>query len=679
MNVAALTNPIDEKEQIRLSLEQELDQHYGPVEFVCEGGTRYIFRSKWGVGENKTQSRFIKVDKSEVSGPRSQRHVGRGYDTSHDMSILSDIDHPNIVQLVDTCNLNKHGNASIELEFQDAKTLDEIVSRSGALSVSEFEDVFTGILEAERYLVNEKGIYHRDAKPANILVRKTASNKLQAKLTDLANAAKKEDLEKKVLPTAGAHAILHPQLSGIFTQDPALYSNREEIYALGVDMFFALTGEYIFDYDPDEKTATEVATNKSLLDTRGILNERKHESALEKSIKTLPKGVKKYAPIIRKCLTLDEKEQYDSIDSLATDFTRTKNMLTPVQRLFRTTSPAGLVAVLLMAATGLGLQYTADQHKGEIARQEIDLAVAKAEVANYPVSASWNIITGEVENNLITIETEVYSVESQVSSNHDIIQVQPGEKLSITVYGRDAPGIGEESNLVRNFKGRMYIEGYSPTDFFIDSLGFGGSSEASYIGPAWKRITVPEDANVGVGYFITEIYAPEEGFFEMSYSDGKFIFDNPGKIIARERIPIIIGNPEDIVGMSSIDLSYTNEHANFKSPKKPEKDQYFDIPSGLEYSVTILDTDLAVSRIETGSPLTTSVRFNIKEKMVGERTIQTVVRREENIVSYSFTPITGKKSEMSDFHLWHLGFPGPEFSDQIVEYRKDLFDETKEK
>ena len=213
-----------------------------------KGGTRETFLADWGMGERKV---IVKVDKKPVS-PNGEYHVKRGYTTAHEIEVTSKIGLEEAVQhhispLIDYYEV---GGVTVSVEpfFEGSKSLRRLVEEKGRLSYKEVKEIFTQILEAERFLIKDKGLYNRDLNPGNILIRE-GRNGLEVRITDLANATSIDDVSAKSRPTVGARMITDPFLGEKFTGHLSCYDERSEVYAIGVNLIYALTGQVPFEYD----------------------------------------------------------------------------------------------------------------------------------------------------------------------------------------------------------------------------------------------------------------------------------------------------------------------------------------------------------------------------------------------------------------------------------------------
>lgn len=85
---------------------------------------------------------------------------------------LATFQHANIVQVMD--NFEENNTAYIVMEYIEGGSLEELITRSGALTEQKTKELILPILNAMEILHN-KGLLHLDIKPANIMIRKNQS------------------------------------------------------------------------------------------------------------------------------------------------------------------------------------------------------------------------------------------------------------------------------------------------------------------------------------------------------------------------------------------------------------------------------------------------------------------------------------------------------------------------
>jgi serine/threonine protein kinase len=345
---------------------------YTQIEYYDQGGARDVFKVRWGPS---AEERAIKVDRTPEN-PRAVRYAARGCTTSNELEQASKIRHPGVTGLLDyftedqTRKYGLPGTIVVGEFFPNSTSLQKYVSEHGALTGGLFRDVFSQVVATEYDIIKGRGVstgesmFHRDIKASNILVQ-IIDGIAKAKITDWANACRASTLRTDFLPTAGSRDFTDPLIMGPFTGENSRYNIQAELYGLASTMAFAIRGRPIFQYDADRREAKVWDTGRSLLDNRGKIIKERHQEALEEALRRFPREFKRYIPIIRRAMNLEEGLRYDSIDEFASDFQRAAQY-NPRRRW----AIAGLSTLGALALTGVGaLFYHSENAKRKLQEQ----------------------------------------------------------------------------------------------------------------------------------------------------------------------------------------------------------------------------------------------------------------------------------------------------------------------
>jgi formylglycine-generating enzyme required for sulfatase activity/serine/threonine protein kinase len=148
-------------------------------------------------------------------------------------STLASLDHPGIVKVLRS--FQAHGTAYFVMPFVEGTALDDVIrqrtSKGDPFTEAEIKDLLTKVLDALDYL-HERGIYHRDLKPGNILMTKAGPV-----LIDF-GAARQRLSERSLTVIESAGYTPFEQL-----QSRGKIGPWSDLYALGGTLYKALIGE----------------------------------------------------------------------------------------------------------------------------------------------------------------------------------------------------------------------------------------------------------------------------------------------------------------------------------------------------------------------------------------------------------------------------------------------------
>src|SRR5437868_7374 len=166
----------------------------------------------------------------------------------------SQLDHPNIVRCYDVDN---DGDTHyIVMEFIEGKDLNTIVKQEGPLPLELACNYIAQSAEGLAH-AHEKGLIHRDVKPANLLVDKKGIVKILdlglALFSDNAQASLTVEHNENVLGTAD---YLAPEQA----VNSHKVDHKVDIYGLGCSLYFLLTGRPPF---PEGTLAQRIAKHQS--------------------------------------------------------------------------------------------------------------------------------------------------------------------------------------------------------------------------------------------------------------------------------------------------------------------------------------------------------------------------------------------------------------------------------
>jgi tRNA A-37 threonylcarbamoyl transferase component Bud32 len=213
-----------------------LDGRFEAGELLARGGFANVMA---GYDHQRKQRCAVKVFRNEV---KDKDWVQRRFD--QEVAALRKVHHPNVVSIY-AHGSTPSGAPYLVMEFIEGKNLREILEK-GALSptrAARFLRQIASALDA----IHSLGIYHRDVKPENVIVRDEGSAEEELVLIDFSIAIVKEANEALhgLSRAAGTFAYMAPE-QAIGYAEPS-----SDIYSLAKLVIEMLTGRSLSDLLPD--------------------------------------------------------------------------------------------------------------------------------------------------------------------------------------------------------------------------------------------------------------------------------------------------------------------------------------------------------------------------------------------------------------------------------------------
>jgi eukaryotic-like serine/threonine-protein kinase len=201
-----------------------------------EQGTRYRELKRLGAGgmatvslaEDTVLGRLVALKRVYRTGDRRDMLRLR-----REAMVGASLNHPNLVFVYDA-QLQEDGDVVIVMEYVEGETLADVIGSRGALTPAEVIRVLRGVgtaLDA----IHDRGIVHRDVKPANVLLGRDGT----VKLADL-GVADVADRTRITTPDAlvGSFSYMAPEQLDGAPPSPAM-----DVYALAAMAYEMLAGE----------------------------------------------------------------------------------------------------------------------------------------------------------------------------------------------------------------------------------------------------------------------------------------------------------------------------------------------------------------------------------------------------------------------------------------------------
>lgn len=223
--------------------------------------------------------------------------------TMRENEILKNIHHKNIINHIDTIEINNNSFCSV-LELCNGTDLSNYLRERKILSEKEVKVITKQILEALVYLENlPKKIIHYDLKPQNILF-----NNLEVKLTDFGLAKiidSNSNFTDLTSQGTGTYFYLPPEC---FLMDDNIKINQKvDIWSLGIIVYEMLFGNKPFNNDlsPNKYVKEKIYENMKDLSFENNYNVKISEEC---------------KIFLRKCLEVNIEKRYDAIDAMNSSF-----------------------------------------------------------------------------------------------------------------------------------------------------------------------------------------------------------------------------------------------------------------------------------------------------------------------------------------------------------------------
>lgn len=187
----------------------------------------------------KSRLRKIKVAPSETALT----------DVYKEVSILKELDHPNIVKLVEVIDDCENDRLYMILEYVEGRGMFEGPGPTGGIGEDNAQKYFRGLVAGVMYLHNRR-IIHGDIKPENLLI--SASGVV--KICDFSVSQRFQGNNDELRRSPGTPVYTAPEcITG------TTYRGRAaDIWALGVTLYCMVLGQYPFKGDTLQSTYDEI-------------------------------------------------------------------------------------------------------------------------------------------------------------------------------------------------------------------------------------------------------------------------------------------------------------------------------------------------------------------------------------------------------------------------------------
>lgn len=172
--------------------------------------------------------------------------------------LAASFSHPNIVPVY---SVEEHGNLlAFTMGFVEGETLSERVRRTGPLTTREAVRLMHDVAYALSY-AHGRGVVHRDIKPENLMLERASSRALLMDFGVARPSSTAPDLRANGLTRVG-EVVGTPEYMSPEQAAGEAVDGRSDLYALGLVMWFALTGTTAMGADSAQRVLVRQLTER---------------------------------------------------------------------------------------------------------------------------------------------------------------------------------------------------------------------------------------------------------------------------------------------------------------------------------------------------------------------------------------------------------------------------------
>ena len=227
-----------------------IDNKYRVEELLARGGMGVVYAATHTVSSKRVALKWMLPALGQIKGAR-ERFIQEACATAR-------IAHPNIVDIYDVGSEN--GSAYLVMEYLRGETLADRMCRQRLPvvdAVALLMPALRGVAAAHKH-----GVIHRDLKPENIFLCFTEyGEELEPKVLDFGiSKITTDEVRNLALTHSGAVLGTPYYMSPEQVRGARDVDHRADIYAIGVILFEALTGERPFDAETYNELILKIAT-----------------------------------------------------------------------------------------------------------------------------------------------------------------------------------------------------------------------------------------------------------------------------------------------------------------------------------------------------------------------------------------------------------------------------------
>ena len=192
------------------------------------------------IRDKKVKTEYI-LKKLIKENPNNQNIKGTDQETfENELNFLMSVKGTNILNIIDYYNNPNDKYYYLILEKMDGDLSMMLNKYKNGMSSNLIRKIFSQINSGLKIMIN-KGKTHRDLKPENILFSYT-NDKKDDFIVKIGDFGLSTDLRStKVASIAGTELFRAPEI------EEGIYSNKCDLYSIGIILYMLKTGEYIFE------------------------------------------------------------------------------------------------------------------------------------------------------------------------------------------------------------------------------------------------------------------------------------------------------------------------------------------------------------------------------------------------------------------------------------------------
>jgi tRNA A-37 threonylcarbamoyl transferase component Bud32/DNA-binding response OmpR family regulator len=227
-------------ELLGVNVQEIFNNRYKIERELGKGGLGIVYQAFDLIKGEKVALKFL-IDNQPIEERITNHQFFR-----REVKILSEIQHPNIVSILDS-GFSNNGAPFFVMEYLEGDTLDKLLRKEKVWSIPRILNLLQQLCPA-LHAMHSKNIIHRDLKPGNIMIQKINDAEkiilLDLGIAKMVSGSKDNSLMKDITKTGTIVGTL-----GYISPEQCLegeIDNGVDIYSLGIMVYQLLTGEMPF-------------------------------------------------------------------------------------------------------------------------------------------------------------------------------------------------------------------------------------------------------------------------------------------------------------------------------------------------------------------------------------------------------------------------------------------------